>query len=108
MKVSLWTPPVINWRLAKPSMTGCAMLWQVTIFFLRPAGIIASDGTNEQVIAKLDLTVEGKIDTQDSSRLIFAGAYGPDIDLELQVQAGGYNFSACSSVSCVPSMWVVW
>ena len=59
--------------------------------FLRPAGIIASDGTNEQIIAKLDLTVEGKIDSQDSSRLVFAGAYGPDIDLELQVQAGGYH-----------------
>ena len=62
-----------------------------TDMFLRPGGIIASDGTNEAEVAVLNTTAAGAIDPDDPSRLIFQNAYGPGIDLELQVNPDGYH-----------------
>ena len=59
--------------------------------YLRPSGIYASDGTNEQEISTLNLAACGQIDPEDNSRLIFADAYGAGIDLELQVLPDGYH-----------------
>jgi len=59
--------------------------------YLRPAGINAYDGVNIVTVAELDGKVEGAIDPCDSSRLVFAGAFGKGIDLVLQAGPDGYH-----------------
>ncbi|HEV58691.1 MAG TPA: hypothetical protein ENN87_14545, partial [Phycisphaerales bacterium] len=58
---------------------------------LRPTAIMASDGTFLQEVGGLDPGAEGRVDPNDPACLVFAGAFGKGIDLELQAAPGGYH-----------------
>jgi len=58
---------------------------------LRPSVVEAGDNTDTKVIAELVDEVEGYIDPEDPSRLVFAGAFGKGIDLELIARTDGYG-----------------
>jgi len=58
---------------------------------LRPSVVEAADDSDAKVIAELVDEVEGYIDPADPSRLVFEGAFGKGIDLELVARTDGYG-----------------
>ncbi len=58
---------------------------------LRPSVVEAGNDYNAEVVAKLVSEVEGYIDPEDPSRLVFEGAFGKEIDLELVARSDGYG-----------------
>ena len=58
---------------------------------LRPVCLKAYGDTDIVTLATIDTLVEGQIDPEDASRLVFYNAFGKGIDLVLQVEPGGYH-----------------
>ena len=62
-----------------------------SVMQLRPAALKADDGVYLEDIATLVPDIKGVIDPNDPSRLVFAGAFGTRIDLELQLKPDGFH-----------------
>ena len=58
---------------------------------LRPVSLKAYGEKDLVTLAMIDTLVEGWIDPEDTSRLVFYNAFGKGIDLVLQVEPGGYH-----------------
>ena len=61
------------------------------VMHLRPDAVVAFDSQRVEYIAQLDGDVEGIIDPNDASRLVFYDAFGEGIDLELQARPAGFH-----------------